>query len=91
MAAFADAEKKILQSVKRQSEIALGQLEKARKNLFPEGRPQERSLNVFQYLVRYGEGLLPALAERARDLIRMKEVGVTSAEEVQAPSESPRR
>ncbi len=82
LAAFADAEKKILQSVKRQSEIALGQLEKAQKNLFPEGRPQERCLNVFQYLVRYGDALLPALAERARELVRMKGMEVTSAEEV---------
>ncbi len=81
LVAFADAEKKILQSVKRQSEIALGQLEKAQKNLFPEGRPQERCLNIFQYLVRYGDALIPALAERARDLVRMKGVEVTSAEE----------
>ncbi len=72
-AAFADAEKKILQSVKRQSEIALGQMEKAQVNLFPGGAPQERVLNIFQYLVRYGQDLVPALAERVGDLVRMKE------------------
>ena len=79
--AFNDAEKKIVQSLKRQSEIALGQLEKAQKNLFPDGRPQERVLNVFQYLVRYGDELIPHLAERVRDQVRMKDVEVTLAED----------
>lgn len=69
--AFADAEKKILQSVKRQSEIALGQLEKAQINLFPGGSPQERTLNIFQYLVRYGDDLIPTLAERVGHQVRM--------------------
>ena len=81
-AAFADAEKKILQSVKRQSEIALGQMEKAQVNLFPGGAPQERVLNIFQYLVRYGQDLVPALAERVGDLVRMKE------REASAPSDA---
>lgn len=61
--AFDEAERKILQSVKRQNEIALGQLEKAQQNLFPNGKPQERVLNVFYYLARYGPGLIPALLD----------------------------
>jgi bacillithiol biosynthesis cysteine-adding enzyme BshC len=61
--AFDDAERKILQSVKRQNEIALGQLAKAQQNLFPGGKPQERVLNVFYYLARYGPGLIPALLD----------------------------
>ena len=52
--AFADAEKKILQAVKRQNETLEGQLSKARSNLYPTGVPQERILNVFHYLARYG-------------------------------------
>jgi bacillithiol biosynthesis cysteine-adding enzyme BshC len=61
--AFDDAERKILQSVKRQNEIALGQLEKAQQNLYPGGKPQERMMNAFYYLARYGSGLIPALLE----------------------------
>lgn len=64
LAAFQEAERKILQGVKRQGEIALGQVAKAQAHLFPGGEPQERVLNVFYYLVRYGPELLPAVAER---------------------------
>ena len=53
-AAFADAEKAILKAVKRESETTLAQLEKARLHLFPEGKPQERMLNVVYYTARYG-------------------------------------
>jgi bacillithiol biosynthesis cysteine-adding enzyme BshC len=80
-AAFNELEKKILQSVKRESEIALGQLSKARQNLFPDGRPQERTLNVFQYLVRYGRGVLAEMGERVRDLVRMNSEETASSEE----------
>jgi bacillithiol biosynthesis cysteine-adding enzyme BshC len=61
--AFDHAERKILQAVKRQNEIALGQLEKAQQNLFPLGQPQERVLNPFYYLTRYGPDLIPRLLE----------------------------
>ncbi len=61
--AYDEAERKILQAVKRQNEIALGQLEKAQQNLFPMGKPQERVLNPFYYLARYGPDLIPALLE----------------------------
>ena len=59
-----EVEKKIVQAVKRQDEIALEQLEKAQVHLRPEGDPQERVLNVLYYLVRYGEDFLPEVAER---------------------------
>lgn len=62
-AAFDDAERKILQAVKRQNEISLSQLEKAQQNLFPKGKPQERILNAFYYLARYGPELIPALLD----------------------------
>ncbi len=61
--AFDDAERKILQAVKRQNEISLGQLEKAQQNLFPLGKPQERVLNAFYYLSRYGPELIPAMLD----------------------------
>jgi bacillithiol biosynthesis cysteine-adding enzyme BshC len=59
----AEVEKKILQSVKRESEIALAQLDKAQRHLFPGGKPQERVLNPFYYLARYGNSFLEALVD----------------------------
>ena len=61
LAAFQDVERKIVQSVKRENEIALAQLEKAHMHLFPEGKPQERVLNPLYYLVRYGNPFIEAL------------------------------
>jgi bacillithiol biosynthesis cysteine-adding enzyme BshC len=62
--AWADAEKKILQALRRENETRLAQLEKAQRHIFPNGRPQERSLNVFYYLFRYGDAFLAEVAER---------------------------
>ncbi|NNM06609.1 MAG: bacillithiol biosynthesis cysteine-adding enzyme BshC [Gemmatimonadetes bacterium] len=62
-AAFDEAERKILQALKRENEIALEQLGKAQRHLFPFGKPQERSINAFYYLCRYGPELVSALAE----------------------------
>jgi bacillithiol synthase len=62
--ALSEVEKKIRQHVKLQEETHLEQLEKAAVNLAPGGKPQERVLNVHQYLARYGEALLPAILER---------------------------
>lgn len=64
--ALDDLEKKIVQAVKRQDEIALRQLEKAQAHLFPHGKPQERVMNVFYYLVRYGEDFLKGVADECR-------------------------
>jgi uncharacterized protein YllA (UPF0747 family) len=63
-AAFDEAERKILQAVKRENEIALDQLEKARSHLYPLGKPQERVLNAFYYLTRYGPDLVGELLTR---------------------------
>lgn len=61
--ALREAEKKILSHVKAQNATTVEQLEKAATNLFPGGAPQERVLNVLQYLARYGPELLTAIAE----------------------------
>jgi bacillithiol biosynthesis cysteine-adding enzyme BshC len=60
-AAFDEAEKKILQALKRENEIALEQLGKAQRHIFPFGKPQERALNAFYYLTRYGPELIGSL------------------------------
>lgn len=66
MDAFADAERKILQGVKRQNEITLQQLEKAQLHLFPDGKPQERVMGPLYYLARYGTEWIAAVAEAMR-------------------------
>lgn len=62
-AAIQEVEKKIVQTVRRQNEIALAQLEKAQLHLFPEGKPQERVLNPFYYLFRFGNPFMAALVD----------------------------
>jgi len=62
MEAWSDAEKKILQAVKRSNETRLAQLEKARLHVLPDGKPQERVMNAFYYLFRYGDDFLEAVA-----------------------------
>jgi bacillithiol biosynthesis cysteine-adding enzyme BshC len=61
--AFQEAEKKILQAIKRKNEVVETQLVKARVNLFPGGDPQERVLNVFHFVSRYGPGVIDHFAE----------------------------
>jgi len=65
-AALDDVEKKIVQAVKRESEIGLAQLEKAQVHLYPTGKPAERVQSPFYYLARYGGALLDALHDRFR-------------------------
>jgi bacillithiol synthase len=58
-----EVEKKVRQHVKLKRETDLEQIEKAAANLAPLGKPQERVLNVHQYLARYGDELIPAILE----------------------------
>ena len=69
----AEVEKKIRQHLKARNETELEQVEKAAVNLAPLGKPQERVLNVHQYLARYGHGLLNTILERME--IRMDGTG----------------
>jgi len=61
-----EVEKKVIQQLKRENEIALAQVGKAQLHLFPLGKPQERVLNPFYYLVRYDEEFLERLWTEAR-------------------------
>jgi len=63
-AALDDVEKKIMQAVKRESEIRLAQLEKAQLHLYPMGKPSERVQNPLYFLTRYGGVVLDDLYER---------------------------
>ncbi|MGH7474726.1 MAG: bacillithiol biosynthesis cysteine-adding enzyme BshC [Longimicrobiales bacterium] len=55
------AEVKILRQLKHRNAVALQQVEKARMNLYPADRPQERVLNPAQYLARYGPRFIAAV------------------------------
>lgn len=63
MDALSDAERKIDQAVKRQSETTLQQIEKARVHLYPDGVPQERLTSPLYFLARYGPELVSTLLE----------------------------
>jgi bacillithiol synthase len=59
---ISEVEKKVVQTLKRQNEIALEQLQKAQIHLYPGGSPQERVLGPWYYLFRYGGELIDRLA-----------------------------
>lgn len=65
----AGVEKRLISHLKTRNETLVRQLEAARAAVFPRGQPQERVLNVLQYLVRYGGdylfGVLAACEEWA--------------------------
>ena len=63
-AALGEVEKKVTQAVKRESEIALAQIEKAQIHLMPIGKPAERVQSPLYYLARYGGAFLDDLYAR---------------------------
>ena len=63
LSAFQAAERKMVQRVKRENEVATSEVEVAQRHLFPGGQPQERMLAPFYYLVRYGSDFVASLAE----------------------------
>ena len=62
-----EIEKKLVASVKRTHETLTGQIAKARAALYPLGAPQERTLTVGSFLLRYGP---PLLDELSREVAR---------------------
>jgi uncharacterized protein YllA (UPF0747 family) len=62
--AMEELERKVVAALKRENEVALSQLEKAQLHLFPLGKPQERVINPFYFLARYGGAFLDELVER---------------------------
>lgn len=63
LAGTQDAERKVLQHLKRRQETELNQLARARSAVLPEGQPQERVFTIAPFLSRYGPALLESLGE----------------------------
>ncbi len=70
LAELTDLEKRIVAHLKKQNEIVVQQVGKARNSLYPSGQPQERVFTIASYLIRYGAGLLDAVLDGAREHVR---------------------
>lgn len=69
--------RKVIHSLKREKHTTLRQLEKAQLHLYPRGGSQERSLNAYYYLARYGGEFLQALHDRFS--VRLADDGMRGA------------
>jgi bacillithiol biosynthesis cysteine-adding enzyme BshC len=63
-----EMEKKLIGHLKKRNATVAGQIAKARVNIYPLGRPQERVLNALPYLVRYGDEFLDMIVEQCTTL-----------------------
>ena len=54
-------EKKVMQASKKQNDIVTQQLHKAKNNLYPSNRLQERGLNIGQFLIKYSYAFIDRL------------------------------
>jgi len=61
-----EIEKRLVAALKRNNETALQQLARARANLYPGGKPQERVLTAANYLARHGRPVIALLLDAAR-------------------------
>ena len=67
LAALGTLEKKIVRAARRKNDTTRARIRKARVNLWPAGKQQDRVLSPFQYLMRYG----PEFLSRALREIRL--------------------
>ncbi|MEZ4414621.1 MAG: bacillithiol biosynthesis cysteine-adding enzyme BshC [Gemmatimonadota bacterium] len=72
--ALEKAETKVLKAIKRSDQIRFDRIERARHHLMPLGKPQERVLNVLQYLARYGTEFLTELLEQCERALSVERV-----------------
>lgn len=62
-----DAEKKLLQHLRKRQETELQQLARARASVLPDGKPQERVHTAAAFLAREGPALVPGLLAAITD------------------------
>lgn len=60
--AVSELSRQVDRTTRERLDVRLGQVRRAGANLFPGRRPQERVLNPFSFLCRYGPGLVERLA-----------------------------
>lgn len=60
-------ERRYVAAAKRKGSQLLTEVATARGALYPNGRPQERALNAIPFLTKYGDEVLEAIAEKARE------------------------
>jgi bacillithiol biosynthesis cysteine-adding enzyme BshC len=72
LSGLSDVERKMVQHLKQKQEVLLGQVTRARRTLFPGGKPQERVFNVVPFLLKYG----PVFLDDARAAIESHVVGL---------------
>ena len=58
-----EVERKLVQHLRKRSEVEMSQVERARTAVLPGGKPQERLLTVAPFLSRYGPELLQQLKQ----------------------------
>jgi bacillithiol biosynthesis cysteine-adding enzyme BshC len=58
-----DVERKLVQHLRKRSEVEMSQVERARTAVLPGGKPQERLITVAPFLSRYGPELLQQLQQ----------------------------
>lgn len=56
-----ELEKKVFQAYKKRNSILTNQIHKAKTNLFPDGKFQERQLSILPFLIKYGFGFIDYL------------------------------
>jgi len=69
LAGLSDLETRIVAHLKKQNEIVVQQIGKARNSIYPAGQPQERVFTIAPYLIRHGMTLLDAALDGAREQI----------------------
>lgn len=66
LAASQEIEKKLISALKRLNETSLQQLTRARQQLYPHGKPQERVYTVASFMARHGTAALDVVHDAAR-------------------------
>ncbi len=61
---------KVMRAIKRKGETSLAQLARAQAALYPDGKPQERVLSPYSFLVRYGPTFLSELDDEVSRHLR---------------------
>ena len=75
LSGLTDLEKRIVAHLKKQNEIVVQQIGKARNSLFPDSQPQERMFTIAPYLIRHGMGLLDAALGAVREQLHRAHSG----------------